>query len=63
MVPGRPQTTPREAGEWGCIQNAYGEHRTSNIEQPTSSEQKPGKAAQSDLKATLKLCNIANSRG
>ena len=34
MVPGHPQTTLREAGTGSRIQNAYGEHRTSNIQHP-----------------------------
>ena len=47
VVPDLHQSRPREAGEGGCIWDAYGEHRTSNIEQPTSNEQEPGKATQS----------------
>ena len=47
VVPGCPQTTPREAGEESCIWNAYDEHRTSNIEHRTSNKQEPDKATQS----------------
>src|ERR1035437_9082830 len=61
MVPGYvrggtrvPQTTPGEAGEGGCIQNAYGGHRTLNLELRTSNLEKPSKAVPSHPQATLR---------
>src|ERR1035441_2435318 len=47
VCPGCPQTTPREAGKGGYIGNAYGEHRTLNLEPRTSNLEKPGQATQS----------------
>ncbi len=44
-VQGAPSATPREARSESCIREAYGKHRTSNIQQPTSKGRaKPPKA-------------------
>jgi hypothetical protein len=42
---------PPDHPEGGAEGELYSEHRTSNIEQPTSNEQKPGKATQSRISA------------
>ena len=46
-----PQTTPGEARKGSCIRKAYGEHRTTDIEHPTSNEAKPPEAPQSHMGA------------
>ena len=50
MVPDFPQTTTREAGEADCIQNAYCEHQTSELQPRTSSLESPAKATKATLK-------------
>jgi hypothetical protein len=54
VVPGCPQTSPREAGEEGCIQSAYVENRTLNLEPRTLNLEQPGKAIPSHPQAPLR---------
>src|ERR1035441_4816825 len=59
VCPGCPQTSPREAGEGGCIRDPYGEHPGANAEYGMrNSRAKPPKATSNptdcDPKATTK---------
>jgi hypothetical protein len=55
VVPGCPQTSPREAGERGCIRDAYGEHRAEAGDRPEKAPKTHDKAILSPLLCLLRL--------
>ena len=55
VVPGCPQSTPREVGEGSCIRYAYAEHRAEAGDSSEKAQKTPDKAILSALLSLLRL--------